>query len=143
MSFSLSRRAALGAVLASPLARPAIAQTQQLRFTLPFVAQGSTAFAFVARERGFFRSRGLEVEVALGAGSPPAAQAIAAGQFDMGLVSAAALIQQVARGLNLVAVGTAMYDATMAIAVPANSPIRAPRDLDAPQPSARWIEANR
>ncbi len=133
MTQPLGRRALLGtAAIAAmaPLARPAIAQTQSLRFTLPFVAQGATAFAFVARERGFFRSRGLEAEIALGSGSPPAAQAIAAGQFDMGLVSAAALIQQVARGLNLTAVATCMYDATMAIAVPANSPIRTAKELE-------------
>jgi ABC-type nitrate/sulfonate/bicarbonate transport system substrate-binding protein len=70
------------------------------------------------------------VDIALGTGSPPAAQAIAAGQFDMGLVSAAALIQQVARGLNLTAIATCMYDATMAIAVPANSPIRTAKELE-------------
>lgn len=106
---AIGRRTLLGAataLAAAPLARPAIAQTRALRFTLPFVAQGATAFAFVARERGFFRARGIEAEIALGTGSPPAAQAIAAGQFDMGLVSAAALIQQVARGLNLTAVAT-------------------------------------
>ncbi|MCS6932863.1 MAG: ABC transporter substrate-binding protein [Acetobacteraceae bacterium] len=121
--------AAAGAAAAAPLARPAVAQAQTLRFTLPFVAQGATAFAFVARERGFFRARGIEAEIALGTGSPPAAQAIAAGQFDMGLVSAAALIQQVARALGLTAVATCMYDATMAIAVPQNSPIRTGADL--------------
>lgn len=126
----LRRRALLGAAALAPLARPAVAQTQALRFTLPFVAQGATAFAFVARERGFFRSRGIEAEIALGTGSPPAAQAIAAGQFDMGLVSAAALIQQVARGLPLTAVATCMYDATMAIAVPQASPIRTAKDLE-------------
>jgi ABC-type nitrate/sulfonate/bicarbonate transport system substrate-binding protein len=133
MSLRLRRRALLGAAALAPLAplaRPAVAQTQALRFTLPFVAQGATAFAFVARERGFFRARGIEAEIALGTGSPPAAQAISAGQFDMGLVSAAALIQQVARGLNLTAVATCMYDATMAIAVPLNSPIRTAKDLE-------------
>ncbi|HZF77236.1 MAG TPA: ABC transporter substrate-binding protein [Acetobacteraceae bacterium] len=132
MTLTLGRRGLLAtaALAATQLARPAVAQTQTLRFTLPFVAQGATAFAFVARERGFFRARGLEAEIALGAGSPPAAQAIAAGQFDMGLVSAAALIQQAARGLSLTAVATCMYDATMAIAVPANSPIRTAKDLE-------------
>jgi ABC-type nitrate/sulfonate/bicarbonate transport system substrate-binding protein len=128
----LAGSASLTALGASGLAAPAIAQGAMtpVKFTLPFVAQGATAFAFVARERGFFRARGLDVDIALGTGSPPAAQAIAAGQFDIGLVSAAATIQQAARGLSLTAVGTMMYDATMAIAVPADSPIRAPKDLE-------------
>ena len=128
----LAGTASLGALGATGLAAPAIAQgaLTQVKFTLPFVAQGATAFAFVARERGFFRARGLDVDIALGTGSPPAAQAIASGQFDIGLVSAAATIQQAARGLNLVAVGTMMYDATMAVAVPADSPIRTAKDLE-------------
>lgn len=138
MPSNISRRGFLAAsasstaIGASGLAAPAIAQgaLTPVKFTLPFVAQGATAFAFVARERGFFRARGLEVDIALGTGSPPAAQAISAGQFDIGLVSAAATIQQAARGLGLVAVGTMMYDATMAIAVPADSPIRTAKDLE-------------
>jgi NitT/TauT family transport system substrate-binding protein len=128
----LAGSASLAALGSTGLAAPAIAQgaLTQVKFTLPFVAQGATAFAFVARERGFFRARGLDVDIALGTGSPPAAQAISAGQFDIGLVSAAATIQQAARGLNLVAVGTMMYDATMAVAVPADSPIRTAKDLE-------------
>jgi ABC-type nitrate/sulfonate/bicarbonate transport system substrate-binding protein len=71
-----------------------------------------------------------EVEVALGSGSPPAAQAVSAGQFDVGIVGASVLVQQVARGLNLVALGTTMYDTTFALAVPVNSPIRTAKDLE-------------
>ena len=129
MTLAASRRAILLGAPATLLAAPAVAQTQAVRLTLPFVAQGATAFAFVARETGAFRRRGLDVEVALGTGSPVAAQAVSQGQFDMGIVGASVLVQQVARGLNLVALGTTMYDTTFAIAVPANSPIRTAADL--------------
>jgi ABC-type nitrate/sulfonate/bicarbonate transport system substrate-binding protein len=68
---SLTRRALLLGSGAALLAAPAVAQAQTVRLTLPFVAQGATAFAFVARETGLFRRRGLESRSRSAAGHLP------------------------------------------------------------------------
>ncbi|WP_291296690.1 ABC transporter substrate-binding protein [Elioraea sp.] len=131
-----SRRAVLlgaGALGASvALAAPAVrAQARRsIKFTLPWLAQGATAYAYVAREAGMFRSRGLDVEISRGFGSVAAGQAIAQGQFDFGLVGAGPLILTAARGLPLTGLATINYDMTMGIALRADSPIRTPKDLE-------------
>ena len=136
-SLALPRRAFLragGAALAGAsmtLARPAIAQSlRPVKLTLPWLANGSTLFTYVAKNQGFFKRRGLDVSIARGFGSVAAAQAIGAGEFDFGFVFAGGTILGAARGLPLVALATLGYDATMGIALRADSPIREPKNLE-------------
>lgn len=131
---ALPRRAALKAGLAAAaalpvLARPGYAQTRTVKFTLPWLAQGSTLFTYVGRQQGLFRSRGIDLEISRGFGSLAAAQAIAGGQFDFGTVIATPLILSVARGLPLTGLATLDYDATMGVGVLADSPITSPAML--------------
>ena len=125
-----TRRAALAA-----LALPAIigqVSAQALRpitLTLPWLAEGSNLFAHVAKARGFFAEVGLDVTISRGFGSVAAAQAVGAGRFDFGFAAPTAMLQQVAKGLPMVAFATLGYDATMGVAVAANGPIRTPADL--------------
>lgn len=121
---------ALSAAAGLRLAPPAIAQTRSLKLTLPWLANGSTLFAYVAKNQGFFKKRGLDVSISRGFGSVAAAQAVGAGEFDFGFVFAGGVILGAARGLPLVAMGTLGYDATMGIAVRADSPIKTPKDLE-------------
>lgn len=129
----LGRRSALGlAATAALLGRPMLARAQgqtSVRLTLPWLAQGATAYCYVAREMGAFARRGLLVEVSRGSGSVAAAQAVAQGQFDFGVVGAGPLILSAARGLPLAGLATVNYDMTMGIALRADSPIRSARDL--------------
>lgn len=120
---------ALGAVGGWPLAMPSIAQTRAIKLTLPWLANGSTLFTYVAKNQGLFKKRGIDVTISRGFGSVAAAQAIGAGEFDFGFVFAGGVILGAARGLPLVAMGTLGYDATMGIALRADSPIKAPKDL--------------
>jgi NitT/TauT family transport system substrate-binding protein len=127
------RRRILLASSASALAAPRVAGAQPattVRFTLPWLAQGATAYVYVAREMGAFQRRGLNVEVSRGFGSVAAAQALAQGQFDYGIVGAGPLILAAARELPVVGLATVNYDMLMGIALRADSPIRSPRDLD-------------
>lgn len=117
----------LGAALAAP--RVARAQATSIKFTLPWLAQGATAYAYIAREIGAFQRRGITAEISRGFGSVAAAQAIAQGQFDFGLVGAGPLILAAARGLPVAGLATVNYDMTMGIALRADSPIQSPKDL--------------
>jgi NitT/TauT family transport system substrate-binding protein len=126
----LSRRTALVAGTAV-LAAPQIARAQAaIKLTLPWLAQGSTAYAFIAREMGAFRSRGLNVDVTRGFGSVAAAQALAQGQFDYAIVGAGPMVLAAARELPITGLATVNYDMTMGIALRADSPIRTAKDLE-------------
>jgi NitT/TauT family transport system substrate-binding protein len=128
-----SRRAILGATtLAAPFllsSRLRAAPLQKVRLTLPWVAEGSNVYAFVAKANGYWADAGLDVEIVRGYGSVAAAQAVGAKQFDFGLAAGSAGIQQSAKGLPLVSLACCGYDATMTIAVLADSPIHTPTEL--------------
>ena len=133
----VSRRGALrGALataatvgLATRMPMPALAATRTIKFTLAWLAQGSSLYTYVARAKGFMKARGVELEIARGFGSVAAAQTIAGGQFDFGIVTAPPLVLSVAKGLPLVSLATCDYDATMGVGVLADSPIKQPQDL--------------
>ena len=122
-----TRRAAMAAMLAAPVVTRA--QGAAIKLTLPWLAQGSTAYAFIAKEMGAFSRRGLNVDVTRGFGSVAAAQALAQGQFDYAIVGAGPMILAAARGLAITGMATVNYDMTMGIALRADSPIRTARDL--------------
>ncbi|MBV9551819.1 MAG: ABC transporter substrate-binding protein [Alphaproteobacteria bacterium] len=130
---TISRRVLLGKTVglaaASLMPLPAIAETRQVKFTLPWLAQGAYAFVYMANAKGFLQKRGIEMSIARGFGSFAAAQSIVGGQFDIGLCAAPALTLSIAKGLPLVALATTDYDATMGIGVLADSPIQKPQDL--------------
>jgi NitT/TauT family transport system substrate-binding protein len=120
---------AVGLATAALLPIPAIAETRQVKFTLPWLAQGSFAFVYMAQAKDFMKRRGIDMSIARGFGSFASAQSIAGGQFDCGLCAAPALTLSVAKGLPLIALATTDYDATMGVGVLADSPIQNPQDL--------------
>ena len=90
----LTRRSLLAAGVAAagslPLPRLVFARNvKPVKFTLPWVSEGSNPFTYVAKGMGFWEKRGLDVSIARGSGSVAAAQAIGAGQFDFGLAAPA------------------------------------------------------
>jgi len=128
-----TRRTILTSALAAPFIIPTLGRAAPLKtvkLTLPWVAEGSNAYTFVAKANNYWSDAGLDVQISRGYGSVAAAQAVGAGQFDFGLAAASAGIQQAAKGLNTVAIANAGYDATMAIAVLADSPVHKPTDLE-------------
>jgi hypothetical protein len=85
MLAGFTRRAALLAA-GGTLAAPAFAQTQptRLRLTLDWAFQSPNAFALLAREKGYFREAGLDVQIDRGQGSGGVPVALAGGSYDMG-----------------------------------------------------------
>jgi len=59
------------------LPTPAISQgATKIKMTLPWLPQGAQLFPFIARNKGYWRSRGLEVEIARGFGSGAGAESL-------------------------------------------------------------------
>jgi ABC-type nitrate/sulfonate/bicarbonate transport system substrate-binding protein len=128
--------AATAGLATGVITRPTMvyAQTKKdIKFTLPWVAEGSNMVAYVAKANGYWAKHGLNVEIARGFGSNAAAQAIGAGQFDFGMASAPAGILQQAKGLAIAQIACFGYDATMGIGVLTDSPIKTPKDLEGRQ----------
>jgi NitT/TauT family transport system substrate-binding protein len=122
------RVAAVGALAAGGLARPAIAQTRNVTFTLPWVPEGPNLMSFVAKANGYWK--GLNVDIAKGTGSVGAAQAVGNGQFQFGIAAATAGLQQAALGLPLVQISCCSYDAYMAVVTMSDSGVTSPKDLE-------------
>jgi NitT/TauT family transport system substrate-binding protein len=122
--------AGLGAA-ALPLAAPALSQgATKVSFTTSWIPEGPNLFAYVARDKGFWKKAGLDVSVARGSGSGAAAQAVSAGTFDFGMAATPTVIVQAAKKLPITCIGQINYDALMGIGLLAGSPIKQPKDLE-------------
>ncbi len=71
---------------------PAISSETAIKMTLPWLPQGSQLFPFVARERGYWKQRGLSVEIARGFGSGAAIQTITQQQMQTGIIAAPSVL---------------------------------------------------
>ena len=119
-----------GALACATTAMPVFAQTRTMSITLPWVVNGSNYWPMVGKDLGFFKKRGIDLNVSRGNGSVAAAQAVANKQFDMGVVFFGGTLVNMARGLPLQAIATVGYDAMMGNLVLADSPIREPKDFE-------------
>src|SRR5438876_8618779 len=97
--------AAGGSILAGRPGRAVAQPLTKVRFTLPWVAEGSLIHTFIARNRGFWKKRGLDVDIARGYGSLAATQALAGGQFDVGQAVTSVIVLQNIKGLPLTTIG--------------------------------------
>lgn len=128
---SLRRRTFLAAAAAS-VAAPALVRAQsttKVTFSMPWLANGSTAMVQVAKASGAFKKQGLDVEILRGYGSLATSQAVAQGKFDFGMASAGPMILTAARGTPLTALATVNYDTTMGVLVRKDSPVKSIKDL--------------
>jgi NitT/TauT family transport system substrate-binding protein len=110
------------------LPMPALAAPRTVKYTLAWLAQGSSVYVYMARAKGFMKARGIDLDISRGFGSVASAQSIAGGQFEFGNVAAPSLTLSVAKGLALVSLGICDYDSTMGVGVLADSPIQKPQD---------------
>jgi NitT/TauT family transport system substrate-binding protein len=93
---TISRRRALNFVAAgAPVAAlplPATAVARTVRRTSPWLAQGTSTFPFVGRDKAFSGRRGIDIQISRRYGSLPAAHA---------LIISASRVLIVAKGLPL------------------------------------------
>jgi ABC-type nitrate/sulfonate/bicarbonate transport system substrate-binding protein len=127
------KAAAIGAAAPALLRQAAAQAPRKVSLTLSWVAEGASAYPYVAKAKGYWSEVGLDVTVVRGYGSVAATQAVGAGRFDFGLSANPTPILQAAKGLPIVQIACCGYDSTMGINVLADSPIRVPKDLEGRQ----------
>ncbi|CAH0136035.1 ABC transporter substrate-binding protein [Roseomonas sp. CECT 9278] len=141
-----TRRAALlaaGGTLGAPgLAR---AQAPRVRIMLDWAFQSPNAFALVAREKGYFRAAGVEVQVDRGQGGGAVPVALAGGSYDMGYADINPTIRFMAEnpGRGIVAVAVLHDRSPLCAIVRADGPIRTPKDLEGKRLAAPDFDAGR
>src|SRR5262245_59956396 len=133
-SIRLTRRqlvAASATIAAAKFPAPAIGQSAtSIKMTLPWLPQGAQLFPFVARNKGFWQRRGLNVEIARGFGSAAAIQTITQHQIPVGIIAAPSIIVGAAQGLDIRVVAIDGYDSTMGLLVLDDSPVKSLMDLE-------------
>lgn len=122
---------AAGILALGATGRKVYAQTlRKVSFTLAWLPVGNSLFINVAKRKGFYQKRGLDITISRGFGSAPAAQTIGAGKFDFGMSNVHFAVLQTAKGLPLTNLGVLNYDSTMGILVRKNSAIKSVKDLE-------------
>src|SRR5271156_4484472 len=121
---ALQRRTLLGGAAAamfgqSLLPRPAFAEGAKIRYTLSWLPTGQYAYIYMARQLGYWKKRGIEVDIVSGRGSLGAIQGVSTGQFEMGGASTGANVLSIIKGVDLRIIGTQGYDASLGVIVPA------------------------
>jgi ABC-type nitrate/sulfonate/bicarbonate transport system substrate-binding protein len=100
-----------------------------VKFTLPWLAEGSSIYLYAGKAKGIFAKHGIDIDISRGFGSLAAGQAVASGQFEFATMISTPMILLVAKGLPLVSLGILSYDAGMGVGVLADSPITTPAML--------------
>jgi NitT/TauT family transport system substrate-binding protein len=91
---------------------------------------GQYAYLYAARQLGYFKKRGIDLDISRGFGSLAATQAVVTEKFQMGSAQTGANLLGIMRGLDLRLVGTHGYDATLGIVALKNGPVKTPKDLE-------------
>src|SRR5665213_982951 len=124
--------ASLGFAAAIALPLPIRAQSPLTEVTLlfPRLAPGSDySFLWAADALGYFREEGLKVNVQPTGGSPEVARLVAAGQGDIGIAGAEAIIVGAGKGLPIRDVFCIQQRMIYSVGVPQGGALRSPADL--------------
>ncbi len=101
----------------------ASAQTlDKFPFRLNWTLYGEHAGFFVARDKGFYKEEGLDVEIVEGSGSTTVAQLVANSTNPVAYVDAATMMRGVGAGMPIKAVGVTLQQSPMAFIYRADAP---------------------
>lgn len=103
---------------------------QKVVFALNWFPVGDHAAYWVALEKGYYREKGLEVELQNSKGSGDSIAKVDTGRADIGLADAAVVIPAVGRGAKVKVVGVVFDKTPLNIWVWKDGPIKSPKDLE-------------
>ncbi len=106
------------------------AAAQAVKLSLNFLPHGGHIGFFVAKDRGFYREAGLEVEIQKGEGSADAVVRAASGVVDFAFADLGSLVVARSRGLKLKAVAAVTDKDPSVIIALKSAGIRTPKDLE-------------
>jgi NitT/TauT family transport system substrate-binding protein len=107
------------------------AQTpQKLVFALNWFAVGDHAAYWVALDKGYYKARGLDVELQNSKGSGDSIAKIDTGRADLGLADAVVVIPRVAQGAKIKIVGAVFDNTPLNIWTRKDAGIATPKDLE-------------
>lgn len=133
---ALNRRTLLRGIAAACCFGASVARSQggrtRLRMLLNTGYSGPQAWLLLAQANGHLAREGIELELTPGAGAYTAAPRMIEGGFDLAYGDVNSLIEETARRPAAAPVGVFMlfHASPSAVAVRADGPIRAPRDLE-------------
>ena len=109
---------------------PAAAQTlEKVTLQLDWVAWGGHAPFYLAQQKGWYRSSGLDVDIQEGNGSVTTVQLVNGGNFDVGHANLAVMMQARDKGMGVRAIAGFVRKNDVGLLVPKDSALRTPKDL--------------
>ena len=120
---------ALG-LAAAAAGAPEAQQAQKVVFALNWFAVGDHAAYWVALEKGYYKSRGLDVELQNSKGSGDSLAKVDTNRADVGLADAAVVIPRIAQGARVKIVGAVFDHSPLNFWMWTSSGITRPKDLE-------------
>jgi NitT/TauT family transport system substrate-binding protein len=118
------------ALAALVCATPAAAQ-EKIVALMNFTIQGDHGPFFIAKDKGYFKEAGLDVEIQRGFGSGDTVKKIVAGAADIGFADPVPVIQAVAEGQQVKAImGGYMQEPCALYATAEGANIRSPKEME-------------
>ena len=118
------------------------AQTlEKFQFRLNWTLYGEHAPFFVARDKGFYKEEGLDVEILEGSGSTTVAQLVANMTNPVAYVDAATMMRGVGAGMPIKAVGVTLQQSPMSFIYRADAAASHQDRRDQGQPHRRSPQA--
>src|SRR4026209_1614196 len=117
----------VGLELSAPSAQTA---PQKVVFALNWFPVGDHAAYWVAREKGYYRQRGLDVDMQNSKGSGDSIAKVDSGRADVGLADSAVVIAAAARGAKVKVVGMVFDKSPLNVWSRKDAPITKPKDLE-------------
>ncbi|HWM78248.1 MAG TPA: ABC transporter substrate-binding protein, partial [Methylomirabilota bacterium] len=125
--FALAFMAAVLVATAAPVSAQA---PEKVVFALNWFAVGDHAAYWVALEKGYYKAKGLEVELQNSKGSGDSIAKVDTGRADIGLADSAVVIAAVGRGGKIKVVGMVFDKTPLNIWSRKEAPITKPKDLE-------------
>ena len=118
------------ALVAGPATPPAAQPMQKVTFALNWFAVGDHAAYWVALDKGYYKAKGLDVDLQNSKGSGDSIAKVDTGRADIGLADSAVVIASVGRGTKVKVVGMVFDKSPLNIWSRREAPITHPKQLE-------------